>query len=170
VKTPTSTNVTKLELGPAGAPGNGVDLEPGQTLQKVVNFDLREEGNHVLAVTVSYYESTDTNGRARSFRKLYQFISKGSLIVRTKAGPLPPTKMSGRRWVLEAQLENCSEDAIELDRVELDLDPALAHDQDCNWERTRSLRPLLHPGEVCTVRPRACLMTIASPLARSGVC
>ncbi len=62
----------------------GRDLEKGQTMQKVVNFDLKEEGNHVLAVTVSYYEGTDTSGRTRTFRKLYQFICKASMIVRTK--------------------------------------------------------------------------------------
>ncbi|KAI7787254.1 hypothetical protein LA080_000591 [Diaporthe eres] len=187
MKTPNSTAVTKLDLSPntttaapaddQGKPG-GVDLEPGRTLQRIVNFDLKEEGNHVLGVTVSYYEATDTSGRTRTFRKLYQFICKPSLIVRTKASPLapavpktsvgapptPPPEEGGdevpaggeekeigrrkrRRWVLEAQLENCSEDTTELERVVLQLDPGLSY-RDCNWEAGGSPRPVLHPGEV----------------------
>lgn len=203
MKTPNSTAVTKLDLCPSDPATNpadeqgkagGVDLEPGRTLQRMVNFDLKEEGNHVLGVTVSYYEATDTSGRTRTFRKLYQFICKPSLIVRTKASPLapavpnasstpatagsPPTpppegadevpaaaaggegedKADGvgveaagqrkrRRWVLEAQLENCSEDTTELERVVLQLEPGLKY-RDCNWEAGGSPRPVLHPGEV----------------------
>jgi trafficking protein particle complex subunit 13 len=204
MKTPNSTAVTKLDLSPnttttsttadtsaAAQPhgkAGGVDLEPGRTLQRIVNFDLKEEGNHVLGVTVSYYEATDTSGRTRTFRKLYQFICKPSLIVRTKASPLapavkpkassppqpslaagPPPRPEGtedvsapgvvgaredkamegkrRRWVLEAQLENCSEDTTELERVVLQLEPRLSY-RDCNWEAGGSPRPVLHPGEV----------------------
>ncbi|KAJ0125349.1 hypothetical protein J7T55_006695 [Diaporthe amygdali] len=199
MKTPNSTAVTKLDLTPKTGAANddddgkpaGVDLEPGRTLQRIVNFDLKEEGNHVLGVTVSYYEATDTSGRTRTFRKLYQFICKPSLIVRTKASPLAPApavparKAAGppptpppengegdgaapaegggedkdpaseeggsgrrrRRWVLEAQLENCSEDTTELERVVLQLEPGLSY-RDCNWEAGGSPRPVLHPGEV----------------------
>lgn len=187
MKTPNSSAVTKLDLSPNAttttpaddqAKAGGVDLEPGRTLQRIVNFDLKEEGNHVLGVTVSYYEATDTSGRTRTFRKLYQFICKPSLIVRTKASPLapavakasaasPPTpppeggdeednalgrgdqsgRRKRRRWVLEAQLENCSEDTTELERVVLQLEAGLSY-RDCNWEAGGSPRPVLHPGEV----------------------
>ncbi|CAK7203219.1 hypothetical protein SEUCBS139899_005950 [Sporothrix eucalyptigena] len=199
MKTPSTTGVVKLELlrdgsgdssssskGRPDAPtvtiGNsGADLEVGQTLQNVVRFDLKEEGNHVLAVTVSYYEATETSGRTRTFRKLYQFICKSSLVVRTKAGPyipvgqtqkaIKPTKGPGasgtplRRWILEAQLENCGEDVLQLDQVMLQLEPALTY-EDCNsWDEGSpiwgngagepssatgcgSKRPVLHPGEV----------------------
>ncbi|OAA55949.1 DUF974 domain containing protein [Niveomyces insectorum RCEF 264] len=199
MKTPSAAAgvVVPLALTPEPAPsssggtvgggvGGGVDLAPGQTLQKIVRFDLKEEGNHVLAVTVSYYEATATSGRTRTFRKLYQFICKASLIVRTKAGPYGrPTDINRRthnndnktnpyrRWVLEAQLENCGEDVIQLERVGLDLEPALAY-TDCNGWAERaddgsgsgsgggglfaspsarmhgsgSGRPVLHPGEV----------------------
>ncbi len=185
----------------AAAEGKGgTDLEPGQTLQRIVSFDLKEEGNHVLAVTVSYYEATETSGRARTFRKLYQFISKGSLIVRTKVSPVPaaaaasplsflPPLLSvsppveapaadgrgdggkgkeektsrrgggggggggggsrpGRCWAMEAQLENCSEDVMQLERVGLDLEPGLRY-ADCNgWGVGGVEKPVLHPGEV----------------------
>lgn len=163
MKTPGSATVQKLVLGPQSAhedeagKADGKDLEPGQTLQRIVNFDLKEEGNHVLAVTVSYYEATETSGRTRTFRKLYQFICKGSLIVRTKVGPLPPAggksqpqegqRDAHRRWIMEAQLENCSEDVMQLQRVVLDLETGLRY-RDANWKVSGGAKPVLHPGEV----------------------
>lgn len=149
MKTPGLGAVQRLELSPEGP---ATDVDPGGTLQKIVSFDLKEEGNHVLAVTVSYYEATETSGRTRTFRKLYQFICKASLIVRTKVGVLrSPAAAAGdsnpRRWILEAQLENCSEDVVQLEKVALELEPGLTF-RDCNWEASGSGRPVLHPGEV----------------------
>ncbi|TQS32848.1 hypothetical protein Golomagni_06825, partial [Golovinomyces magnicellulatus] len=124
MKTPGVGQAQPLELSPP-SPADTTDLEPGATLQKVVSFDLKEEGNHVLAVTVSYYEASDTSGRTRTFRKLYQFICKASLIVRTKVGAWPAFKDDAadetnesekRKWVLEAQLENCSEETMQLQK------------------------------------------------------
>lgn len=157
MKTPGLGGTQKLDLGPAtmdgatpgaAAAAGGVDLEPGGTLQKIVGFDLKEEGNHVLAVTVSYSEATETSGRTRTFRKLYQFICKASLIVRTKVSGLESgTSSSGRNWVLEAQLENCSEDVIQLEKVVLDVEDGLGY-QDCNWDSDGDRKPVLHPGEI----------------------
>ncbi|GAP83725.2 putative duf974 domain-containing protein [Rosellinia necatrix] len=161
---PSVTTPQKVVLQPTSAPlldkggedekqDNGTDLDPGRSLQKIVNYDLHEEGNHVLVVTVSYYEATETSGRVRTFRKLYQFICKGSLIVRTKVGPLPSSTVpsssegAGRRWVMEAQLENCSEDLMQLQRVRLHLESGFRY-QDCNWEVSGGGKPVLHPGEV----------------------
>lgn len=153
MKTPGMGAVQRLELGPPTDKPEA-DLDAGGTLQRVVSFDLKEEGNHVLAVTVSYYEATETSGRTRTFRKLYQFICKASLIVRTKVGPLKAAAGGGgdgdgqpRRWALEAQLENCSEDVVQLEKVVLDTEPGLRY-RDCNWEASGSTKPVLHPGEV----------------------
>lgn len=167
MKTPGVVRAQKLELGGSDAEGSTGprDLGPGNTLQGVVSFNLKEEGNHVLAVTVSYYEATETSGRTRTFRKLYQFICKSSLIVRTKMSPLPAlvtgsnsgssnashsgkeSSSAARRWVLEAQLENCSEDAMQLERVVMDCEGGLQY-RDCNWGVSGSARPVLLPGEV----------------------
>ncbi|EJP69143.1 DUF974 domain-containing protein [Beauveria bassiana ARSEF 2860] len=179
MKTPGQTKAQSLELGPApssqesaavgAAAAAATDLAPGGTLQKIVSFDLKEEGNHVLAVTVSYYEAAETSGRTRTFRKLYQFICKPSLIVRTKVGvlkaPAPKKKKQQqqqqqpplRRWVLEAQLENCSDDTMQLDRVVMELEPGLTC-RDCNWTAGAGAgsgsgsagvqKPVLQPGEV----------------------
>ncbi|KAH6891096.1 hypothetical protein B0T10DRAFT_560363 [Thelonectria olida] len=148
MKTPGMGAVQRLELGPPNPGGTSeADLDSGGTLQKVVAFDLKEEGNHVLAVTASYYEATETSGRTRTFRKLYQFICKASLIVRTKIGALEPDRQGRRRWVLEAQLENCSEDVVHLEKVVLDTESGLNY-RDCNWDASRSNKPVLHPSEV----------------------
>jgi trafficking protein particle complex subunit 13 len=129
----------------------GVDLEPGKSLQKVVNFDLKEEGSHVLAVTVTYSETTPTSGRIRTFRKLYQFVCKGCMVVRTKTGPLPSSGVKGRKWALEAQLENTGEDTISLDMVVLETREGF-RSQGVNWEilseGEKMEKPVLMPRDV----------------------
>ncbi|KAL2073191.1 hypothetical protein VTL71DRAFT_10515 [Oculimacula yallundae] len=149
---------------------DGVDLAPGKSLQKIVNFDLKEEGSHVLAVTVTYSETTPTSGRIRTFRKLYQFVCKGCMVVRTKTGALPSSSSAtrsgdkekdqekekvkvkeSRRWALEAQLENCGEEIITLDMVVLETTEGFKS-QGLNWEVVghgeEMERPVLMPGDV----------------------
>ncbi|KAG9239583.1 hypothetical protein BJ875DRAFT_365252 [Amylocarpus encephaloides] len=130
--------------------GHGVDLAPGRSLQKVINFDLKEEGSHVLAVTVTYSETTATSGKVRTFRKLYQFVCKGCMVVRTKTGPLP-SSCKGGKWALEAQLENCGEETITLDSVILEARKGFKS-HGINWEVLREgegvERPVLMPGDV----------------------
>ena len=120
-----------------------VELAPGQSLQGIITHHLREDGPHVLSVTVSYTSSTSTSGRVRSFRKLYQFVATPALVVRTKIGivgrPMQtgagikasgardsmmsidqkPVKMEkkGEGWALEAQLENVGEEGVVLESV-----------------------------------------------------
>jgi hypothetical protein len=146
MKTPGVGRAQKLELKTQHGDGPR-DLEPGETVQGIVGFDLKEEGNHVLAVTVSYYEVSETSGRTRTFRKLYQFICKSSLIVRTKMSPLPALPSGRRRWVVEAQLENCSEDVMQLEKVGMSVEDGLRW-KGCNWEVSRSKGPVVKPGEV----------------------
>ena len=102
----------------------GVDISPGETLQYTLSQELKEEGPHVLAVTVSYTETLHTTaggasgGRARTFRKLYQFVAQPLIAVRSKVTELKRRGQGeGRRWVLEAQLENVGETAVVLESV-----------------------------------------------------
>jgi trafficking protein particle complex subunit 13 len=143
----------------------GRDLASGKSLQGIVEFHLKEEGNHVLAVTVSYTETGATSGRVRSFRKLYQFAARGCLVVRTKIGPLPELvansglkgtedNIKRKRWALEAQLENCGEDIILLDMVALNEKP-WCQATSLNWdlrgedgEAGEVENPMLAPGDV----------------------
>ena len=117
-------------------PSGAVSLEPGQTIQHIVRFDLKEPGNHVLAVTVTYTEnispssssppsSSSFGRRVRTFRKLYQFLAEPSLAVRTKTIELATTTVVGDRrevtqsprYLLEAQLENMSQDLMTLEVI-----------------------------------------------------
>lgn len=107
-------------------------LETGTTVQRIVRHDLREEGAHVLAVTVTYGEAVAEGEaktgeqravRSRTFRKLYQFAAQQAIGVRTKIGETTRAAgtQKGRRFAIEAQLENLSEHAVVLDYVSLNL-------------------------------------------------
>ncbi|KAI9706297.1 MAG: hypothetical protein M1820_004872 [Bogoriella megaspora] len=136
-----------------------VELPPGASVQRIVRFDLREEGNHVLAVTVTYSEtlapaeggSGEGQTRVRTFRKLYQFVAQQLIGVRTKAGSL------GRKdgnWVLEAQLENLGDGAVSLEAVNLNSKPPFRAES-LNWDvlakDSMSHAPILKPHDVMQV-------------------
>jgi hypothetical protein len=109
--------VLDLEEAPSALASHGSgSIKPGESLQKILRLDLREEGDHTLAVTVTYTETTvgaegkAAGGRVRMFRKLYQFAATNLIAVRTKAADLP-----GGRYTLEAQLENLGERGVVLE-------------------------------------------------------
>lgn len=127
IQTPSS--VATLELDPASDTAQSDGLQIGESLQKIVRYDLKEEGNHILAVSVSYTETRigenahAASGRVRTFRKLYQFVAQPCLSVRTKASELPPLEVENKslgpygktrllRFALEAQLENVGDGAV----------------------------------------------------------
>lgn len=121
MQTPTTPTGSPLDLaGPEGEDEANGSPGPGQSLQKILRFELKEEGNHVLAVTVTYTETTlagegkAASGKVRTFRKLYQFVAQQLLSVRTKAGELS-AKGGTSRFLLEAQLENMGEGAVSLE-------------------------------------------------------
>lgn len=125
----TPSSVATLELDPPSDSAGADGLQVGESLQKIVRYDLKEEGNHILAVSVSYTEtrigqdSQAASGRVRTFRKLYQFVAQPCLSVRTKASELPPLEVNDKslgpygkarllRFALEAQLENVGDGAV----------------------------------------------------------
>jgi trafficking protein particle complex subunit 13 len=146
---------------------------PGISIQKIIRFDLKEEGNHVLAVNVSYTEntmapdtvSTATGGRSRTFRKLYQFIAQPCLSVRTKATELPSLEVENKalgphgkskllRFALEAQLENVASTAITLEETSLDVRPpfkSTSLNWDVDLEGNPLSRPMLSPMDVLQI-------------------
>ncbi|KAF2101054.1 DUF974 domain protein [Rhizodiscina lignyota] len=126
--------------------GYGEDLASGESLQRIIKLDLKEEGNHILAVTVTYTESqlsvgkgedsahTITGARVRTFRKLYQFVAQQLLSVRTKTGEVPGSRKGGlAKYVLEAQLENMGEGTVCLEVVNISAKPPFTSTS-LNWD------------------------------------
>lgn len=161
-----------LELfSAAGSEADDDHSEPGSALQRIIRFDLKEEGNHVLAVNVTYTETTSgdgqaTSGRVRSFRKLYQFLAQPCVSVRTKATELAAVEVSDKthgpygratliRYVLEAQLENVSDAAIVLEDAKLQA-RAPFRSTSLNWDAEKDVEvplenPILNPRDVIQV-------------------
>ncbi|KAF2467077.1 uncharacterized protein BDR25DRAFT_235833 [Lindgomyces ingoldianus] len=161
MQTPSTPNGFPLELaGPEGEDETQASPSPGQSLQKILTFELKEEGNHVLAVTVTYTETTlagegkAASGRVRTFRKLYQFVAQQLLSVRTKAGELSE-KAGLSRFVLEAQLENMGEAAVSFETVNVNAKPPFKSTS-LNWDMhtpgTGPINaPILNPRDVIQV-------------------
>jgi trafficking protein particle complex subunit 13 len=105
------------------------ELAAGDTMQRTLRYELKEEGAHVLAVTVTYTETkrrgegdAATGGRVRSFRKLYQFVSQQLIAVRSKVTERKLRSKhddGARQWILEAQLENVGEASAVIEDVRL---------------------------------------------------
>ncbi len=140
------SGTTTLEISPPDQEAATVD--PGKSLQKIVRFELREEGNHTLAVNLSYSETTvskdqsASSGRVRTFRKLYQFLARRGLGVRTKVSNLPSgdsddIQSQVAKYVLEAQLENFADETITLDTATLNPKPAFKSTS-LNWDAKTS--------------------------------
>ncbi|CAG8232929.1 unnamed protein product [Penicillium olsonii] len=166
----TPSSVAALELDPPTDTASTDGLKIGESLQKIVRFDLKEEGNHVLAVSVSYTEtkigsdSQAASGRVRTFRKLYQFVAQPCLSVRTKASELPPLEVDNKslgpygktrllRYALEAQLENVGEGAVVVKQTKLNAKPPF-QSKSLNWDTMNSDMPplpTLNPRDVLQV-------------------
>ena len=126
LQTPSDQTPQALELSAADGLDHidGADIPPASTLQRTLRHELKEEGTHVLAVTITYTEtrlSEDggaSGGRVRSFRKLYQFVAQQLIAVRSKITLRKRReKSAARQWILEAQLENVGEQAAVLEKV-----------------------------------------------------
>lgn len=157
-----------LDLIPMEEDTLSSQIEPGKSLQKIVRFELREEGNHVLAVSLSYSETTiskensASSGRVRTFRKLYQFNAQPCLSVRTKVSDIQsgestenPKTPKIQRFALEAQLENMADDPVTLEKVNFSSKPAFTSTS-LNWDITRPdgeqmKYPILVPRDVTQV-------------------
>jgi hypothetical protein len=64
IQTPSRPKATPLDLVDESSTNVPSPLEAGGTLQRIVRYELREEGNHMLCVTVTYLE----DGKLRTFR------------------------------------------------------------------------------------------------------
>jgi trafficking protein particle complex subunit 13 len=158
-----------LDLVPLDEDSRPPVFEPGKSLQKIVRYELREEGNHVLAVSVSYSETTlsrensAASGRVRTFRKLYQFAAQPCLSVRTKVSNMLTESVSNKkfkvekneRFALEAQLENVADGTIALEKVTFSPKPFFSS-KSFNWDMARPdmgdiEAPILSPRDITQV-------------------
>ncbi|KAJ5560018.1 hypothetical protein N7513_002417 [Penicillium frequentans] len=166
----TPSSVAPLDLEPSDDSAHSNGLQIGESLQKIVRYDLKEEGNHILAVSVSYSEtrigqdSQAASGRVRTFRKLYQFVAQPCLSVRTKASELPPLEVNNKslgpygktrlvRFALEAQLENVGDGAVVVKQTRLNPKPPFKS-QSLNWDaldESASVPPTLNPRDVLQI-------------------
>lgn len=160
MQTPSAPAGTALELLSAESVDANESPGPGGSLQKILRFELKEDGNHVLAVTVTYTETIlagegrASGGRVRTFRKLYQFVAQQLLSVRTKTGELSE-KAGKSRFLLEAQLENMGEAAVSFEAVQLNSKPPF-RSTSLNWDMNSSgtgplNAPILNPHDVVQV-------------------
>ena len=152
----TPSQAVPLELLSSLRASDTEALNQDGSLQKIVRFELKEEGNHILAVSVTYADSNqgldtvaggDTSTpttRTRTFRKLYQFIAQPCLNVRTKATELPPREIDDKthgpygkaqllRYALEAQLENVGDGTLTLEHTALAARPPFKSTS-LNWD------------------------------------
>ena len=160
MQTPSGNVMLELQSECAGDVSS--HLTAGHSLQRIVRFDLREEGNHTLAVMVSYNETmtardhSASGGRVRSFRKLYQFVARPCLNVRTKISPLAlGDGEEVRSLALEAQLDNVADGSVLLNSVTFSPKPAFTSTS-LNWDtfpgQANSLTcPVLAPTDVMQV-------------------
>ncbi|KZT66827.1 DUF974-domain-containing protein [Daedalea quercina L-15889] len=126
------TASTKTVLAEFG--GEGQQLNPGESLERVVSHEIKELGQHALACTVSYRlppgsrASTSADGTdsdALVFRKFYKFAVTNPLSVKTKVhvprGPSAAFSRTEREKVfLEIHIQNLTQDAMWLERMRLE--------------------------------------------------
>lgn len=160
MQTPSGTN--PLEATPIDEKSPNQQVEPGKSIQKIVRFDLREEGSHTLAVNVSYSETMIASGqsassnRVRTFRKLYQFVARPCLSVRTKVSSLPMANSEGgQSQTVEVQLDNLADGTIILQKITFNCKPAFKSTS-LNWDLARSVLehtdcPIMAPRDVMQI-------------------
>lgn len=158
------SGTTTLEVSPPDK--EAAKVSAGESLQKIVRFELKEEGDHTLAVNLSYSETTITkdqsasSGRVRTFRKLYQFVARPCLGVRTKVTNLPSrdsddNQPQAARYALEAQLESFADGTITLETATLNPKPAFKSTS-LNWDAKEldmhhNSKPVMAPRDVMQI-------------------
>ena len=156
------SGVIPLDLIPKDVTSHD-QVKPEASLQRIVKFDIREEGPHTLAVTVTYSETTiskgqsASGGRSRSFSKLYQFAARPCLTVRTKISPFPhDDPLDIKQLALEAQLDNVGDVVVTLNSVTFKPKAAF-NSTSLNWDAVQDTSnggrncPILNPRDVMQV-------------------
>lgn len=86
------------------------------------------------------------------YRKLYQFIARQLLSVRTKIRTIPSRSLSeAASYALEAQLENLSDSGVVLQAVDLNVKSYIIAQSLNAWDADVGPKPMLNPGDILQV-------------------
>lgn len=152
----TENGSTPLDLTSSQEDSADRQVHPGESLQKIVRFNLLEVGNHTLAVNMSYFENSKSSGRVRTFRKLYQFVVRPCLNVKTKVSSFAADDVDDTKsLVMEAQLNNLADGPIMLKQVS--FNPKTAYKStSLNWDMLQAKgqavdNPILSPQDITQI-------------------
>nr|XP_002129801.2 trafficking protein particle complex subunit 13 [Ciona intestinalis]XP_026690326.1 trafficking protein particle complex subunit 13 [Ciona intestinalis]XP_026690327.1 trafficking protein particle complex subunit 13 [Ciona intestinalis] len=87
-------------------------LKPGNSLDEVINHEVKELGTHILVCTVSY---SRRDGEPKNFRKFFKFQVLKPLDVKTKFYNIECDQV-----YLETQIQNITPNPICMEKVNLD--------------------------------------------------
>ncbi|KAF8906051.1 hypothetical protein CPB84DRAFT_1745251 [Gymnopilus junonius] len=134
VKVEMQTVTTKVVLYETEGPAE--TLPGDDTLEYIVNHEIKELGQHVLACTITYRlppnsrsvpgASEDTTDPSlQTFRKFYKFAVTNPLSVKTKVhSPKSPSALLSplerEKTFLEVHIQNLTQDAIVFERMRLE--------------------------------------------------
>ncbi|KDQ60595.1 hypothetical protein JAAARDRAFT_554549 [Jaapia argillacea MUCL 33604] len=162
LKVEMQTVTTKLVIGEYG--GLDCRLAPGDTLETVVNHEIKELGQHVLACTVSYRVSAEISpvedvGEAvfQSFRKFYKFAVTNPLSVKTKVHtPRSPSALLSaierERIFLEVHIQNMTQEALSFERIRFECTDGW-HANDVADE-DRATEDMIFSGSMALMQPQ----------------
>ncbi|XP_033236848.1 probable trafficking protein particle complex subunit 13 homolog isoform X1 [Drosophila pseudoobscura] len=112
VKTDLQSNSTRINLSLQKNNKSAIILAPGETIDDVIRYEVKEIGTHILVCEVNY---TSPAGYAQSLRKFFKFQVLKPLDVKTKFYNAEIEEI-----YLEAQIQNVTTSPFCLEKVELD--------------------------------------------------
>lgn len=96
--------------GADGTPPPPEGLAAGQTLDRIIRYELRDVGIHILICSASY---SDREGTRRSFRKFFKFAVQNPLSMKSKTHSLSHSD----EILVETQLQNATPHLLFLESV-----------------------------------------------------
>lgn len=137
------TNENRVNLLLKESSGKPNRLAPGQTLDDIIYYEVKEIGRHILVCEVNYV----VGGQIRYFRKVFKFPVLKPLDIKTKFFNAELDEI-----YLEAQIQNITTSVFCLEKVELDsTDEYIVTPLNTlsNGESVFSVKNMLQPGNSC---------------------
>lgn len=94
-------------------------LQPTESVSHNVDYEVKEEGLHVLNATIRCTYPNDKSREPTVLRKHYKFSASPALNVKTKLSELLSRSSKHSSYSIEAQIENISPVAVVLETLEL---------------------------------------------------